>query len=78
MNNPVKYECITASVAFDLVEHISNLGGNVCIIMNGNTPTSAVLSDFPFNKPEHEFKKGYISTRSVTDWDVEYFQKQMQ
>lgn len=76
MSTLVKYECLTASSALDLVEHISNLGGIVCVIMRGNEPTSTVLSDFPFNKPEH-MPKQYIRSMEAVDWDVNYFKEQM-
>ena len=76
MNTLIKYECLTASSALDLVEHISNLGGSVCVIMRGQEPTSTVLSDYPFNKQEH-MPIQQVYTREASDWDIDYFKEQM-
>lgn len=74
----VKYICPTKTIAFDLVEHISNAGGNVCMVMNGNNPTRCVLSDYDCAKNMERFCDLGVISNWAEDWDVEYFNKSME
>lgn len=77
MNPVVKYICPTKAIAFDLVEHISNSGGNVCIVMNGNNPTRCVLSDYNCLTSMDRFCDLGVISNWAEDWDVDYFNKSM-
>jgi predicted HD phosphohydrolase len=76
MSELIKYECFTASVALDLVNHISDLDGSVCVIMRGNEPTSKVLTNHPLEKSECVFTH-LACQRYVTKFDEHYFKEQM-
>lgn len=73
MSDIVKYICPTKTIAFELVEKISNAGGNVCMVMSGNEPTRCLLSDYDCAKI---CALGVISKRAE-DWDIQYFNKAM-
>lgn len=68
-NNLIKYICPTVTAAFDLVSDISDQGGDVCMVMNGDKPSRCVLSTFDNPSP-----CGAL-TQEPTQWDVDYFNK---
>lgn len=69
----VKYECYTQDNAFNFVEHISNWGGNACIILDENNDcTSTVITDFFFDTDEKLFDD-YVCPVEPNDWDVNHF-----
>lgn len=73
MSKIIKYVCPTQTTAFDLVNHISDAGGSVCMVMNGNNPTRCVLSDRDIGMESFCYM-GIISG-FAGDRDVEYFNK---
>jgi hypothetical protein len=78
MSNIVKYICPTQLSAFELVEHISNEGGNVCMVMNGSSPTRCVLSDYECGKNMELFCHAGVMPSCAEDWDINYFNNAME
>lgn len=72
-----KYICSTQLSAFDLVSKISDLGGEVCMVMNGDNPTRCVLSTYNCATKMEDFCYCGIITQWAEEWDVEYFNQRM-
>jgi hypothetical protein len=77
MTQIIKYIAPTQTTAFDLVNHISDAGGNVCMVMNGNNPTRCVLSDYDCASKMERFCDLGVISNWAEDWDVDYFNKSM-
>lgn len=66
----IKYLCQSSLSAFDLVEHIANHGGDVCMVMSGDDPTREVLSTY-------DMDSSFIVKQDPTDFDRKYFEEKM-
>lgn len=73
----VKMICPTVTSAFDIINDIADSGGEVCMIMNGSTPSRCVLSNVDDTSNIVEKHAVGVVTCEPEQWDIDYFNKVM-